>query len=114
MLTFTGSEEKQGTCFKLLGTAKPASNPVHLISDNTSLIAPTHNCNGGLDTVSFYSGPTDSAIIAFGENSESCGSVAYADSESCGSVAYSGGSESCGSVASSSSCSSGGGCSYSC
>lgn len=113
-LTFTASEEKQNTCFKFIGNeTKPQAT--NLISNNVSLIAPSSS-EGGMDTCSFYSGPSDAAIMAFGE---SCGSVAFAGAgESCGSVAYSGGGESCGSVASASvssgsSCS-GGGCSYSC
>ena len=104
-------ESLSNKTFHLLGTVKPAST-IHLITDNTSLIAPA-SYDGGMDTCSFYFGPSDSTIYAFGENSESTGSVAYSGSESCGSVAYSGGGESCGSVASSvstSSCA----CSYSC
>lgn len=97
--------------FSLLGTVKPATTSVHLLSNNISLLAPS---NGGADTCSFYSGPSDATILAFGEQAESCGSVAYSNSgESCGSIAYSGSGESCGSVASSSSFS-GGGCSYCC
>lgn len=116
MLTFNGSEEKHTTtCFKLLG-ADSKTVSTHLISNNTSLIA--DSSDGGMDTCSFYSGPSDAAIMAFGESySESCGSIAYS-SESCGSIAYTGGGESCGSIASSSvsSCGgfSGGGCSFSC
>ncbi len=114
-LTFTASEEKQNTCFKFIGAdTKPKST--NLISNTTSLLTASNgSCE---DTCSFYSGPSDSAILAFGESYESCGSIASAGGESCGSIAYSGGGESCGSVASASvssgSCSSGGGCSYSC
>ena len=86
-----------------------------LISNNVSLLSSSDDC---LDTCSFYSGPSDSAIVAFGETGwESCGTVAYSGSESCGTVAYSGGGESCGTVASSSVSSSSsfsGGCSFSC
>ena len=76
----------------------------------------TLSSDGGLDTCSFYEGPSDSTIFAFGESYESTGNIAYSGSESCGSIAYSGGGESCGSIASSSSSSSSfsGGCSYSC
>ena len=116
MLSFTGSEEKQSQCFHLLGTVKPTGS-VHLISNNTSLISACSSllASSGEDTCSFYSGPSDATILSFGEQAESCGSIAYSGAESCGSIAYSGGSESCGSVASSSSggCT-GGGCSYSC
>ena len=116
MLTFAGSEEKQNSGFHLLGTVKPHTS-VNLISDNTSLISNNVSIlssnESGLDTCSFYSGPSDAAILSFGEQAESCGSVAYSGSESCGSIAYSG-SESCGSIASSAGSSFSGGCSYSC
>ncbi len=115
MLTIKSSDEKQSTCFKFIG-ADSAPKATHLISNNTSLI--TSSSESGMDTCSFYSGPSDSTIMAFGET---CGSVAYAGSgETCGSIAYSGGGETCGSIASASvSVSSGGGfsgggCSYSC
>lgn len=116
MLTFAGTEEKQNTCFKFIGANSGLTKTTNLISNNTSLISPSIS-EGGVDTCSFYSGPSDAAIIAFGESYESCGSIAFAGSESCGSIAYSGGGESCGSVASasvSSGSSMGGGCSYSC
>lgn len=125
MLTFCGSEEKN-SCFKFIG-ANNNQTSTNLISDNTSLIS---NCSslissslseGCTDTCSFYAGPSDAAIVAFGESYESCGSIAFGGTESCGSIAYSGGSESCGSIASSFSggyssggSSFGGGCSYSC
>ncbi len=114
MLTLN-SDDKHNTCFKFIG-ADVAPKTTNLISNNTSLIAPSSS-EGGMDTCSFYSGPSDAAIVAFGESYESCGSIAYSGAgESCGSIAYSG--ESCGSVASSSVSSSGsfsgGGCSYSC
>ena len=118
MLTFTASEERQNTCFKFIG-ADVKTSSVHLISDNTSLIAPTVSADGGVDTCSFYSGPSDAAIMAFGESYETTGSIAYMGGETSGAIAYSGAGESCGSIASaSSSFSSGGGfsggCSYSC
>ena len=117
MLTFKSSEETHNTCFKFIG-ADSAPKNTHLISNNTSLIAPSMN-EGGTDSCSFYSGPSDATIMAFGE---SCGSIAYEGTgESCGSIAYAGSGESCGSIASasvSSGCSSfsGGGSfsSYSC
>ena len=116
MLTLTSSEEKS-TCFKFIGADSSTSKTTHLISNNTSLIAPTNNC--GVDTCSFYSGPSDATIMAFGESCETSGAIAYAGSgESCGSIAYSGGGESCGSIASASVSSgssfSGSSCSYSC
>ena len=117
MLTFTNSEEKQSQCFHLLGTVKPAKNSTHLITDNTSLITASHSLlsTGGEDSCSFYAGPSDAAILSFGEQAESCGSIAYEGSESCGSIAYttdySYGTE-C--AVSSGGSFSGGGCSYSC
>lgn len=112
MLTFKSSEETHNTCFKFIG-ADSAPKTTHLISNNTSLIAPSMN-EGGADSCSFYSGPSDATIMAFGE---SCGSIAYESTgESCGSIAYSGSGESCGSIASasvSSGCSFSGGGSFS-
>ena len=112
MLTFKSSEETHNTCFKFIG-ADSAPKTTHLISNNTSLIAPTSD-GGVTDTCSFYSGPSDAAIMAFGE---SCGSIAYEGAgESCGSIAYAGSGESCGSIASasvSSGCSFSGGGSFS-
>lgn len=115
MLTFTNSEEKQSQCFHLLGTAKSANNTTHLLTNNTSLIANVSSLlsGEGEDLCSFYNGPSDDAILAFGEQAESCGSIAYEGSESCGSIAAAfDSSASCVSV-SSGACS-GGGCSYSC
>lgn len=118
MLTLN-SEDKQTTCFKFIG-ADVAPKTTHLISNNTSLISATPT-DGGIDTCSFYSGPSDATIMAFGASCETSGSIAYAGAgESCGSIAYAGGGESCGSMASASvsvssgSSFSGGGCSYSC
>lgn len=116
MLTFTNSEERQSHGFHLLGMAKSSQESVRLISDNTSLISPNLSsllASGGEDYCSFYSGPSDDAILSFAEQAESCGSIAYEGSESCGSIAYD-------SMGSSVSCSysdggfSGGACSYSC
>lgn len=117
-LTFTGSEEN--SCFKFIGSNTTQnkeggliSSTTSLISNNVSLISST--LAGCEDTCSFYSGPSDAVIVAFGESGETCGSIAYSSGETCGTVACSGGGESCGSVASSSSGSSfSGGCSYSC
>lgn len=116
MLAAFCKNEESG-CAKLLGTVTQAHEG-GLISDNTSLISSdtslisTVLSNGGFDTCSFYSGPSDAAIIAFGE---SCGSVAYEGAgESCGAIAYADSGESCGSIASSGGSSFGGCCSYSC
>ena len=121
-LTFTGSEERNSGLNFICDNKNP-NNIINLISNNTSLISNNTSLisssdDSGLDTCSFYSGPSDSTIIAFGESYESAGSIAYSGGgESCGSIAYSGGGESCGSIASSSSSSSsscGCACSYSC
>lgn len=111
------ADDKTSNCFKFIGTEIQQSKPTHLISNTVSLLAPSSSeyCE---DTCSFYSGPSDATIFAFGESSESCGSIAY-NGESCGSIAYTGSGESCGSIASTTSYSSGssfsgGGCSYSC
>lgn len=115
MLTFH-SEEKNSSAIGLLGTASK-SHSVRLISDSISVITGSsdsllNGSDGGFDSCSFYNGPSDSTILSFGQQSESCGSIAYSGStESCGSIAYSGSTESCGSIASSSCGSS---CSYSC
>ena len=122
MLTFTNSEDRQSQCFHLLGTAKPSKSTTHLITDNTSLISRSTSLlsQSCADSCSFYSGPSDAAILSFGEQAESCGSVAYESSESCGSVAYSvgdvgfSGGVSIASCVSSGGGFSGGGCSYSC
>ena len=118
MLIFKGSDDKQSTCFRFIGAdSKPTAT--NLLSDNTCLLSSNRSsanisADTGLDTCSFYFGPSDSDLIAFAENYESSDLIAYTgNSESCGSIAYSGGSESCGSIASSSSSFSGG-CSYSC
>lgn len=112
MLMFCPTKE-DSKCAKLLGITSKQDNEGGLICQTTSLLAPI-NSDGGVDTCSFYSGPSDATILAFGENCESCGSIAFSgDGESCGSIAYSGSSESCGSVASSGSSFSGS-CSYSC
>lgn len=117
-LTFAGSEENN-SCFKFIGSNNTSNNGVNLISANTSLISNNTSLisafsNDCLDTCSFYDGPSDSTIFAFGESYESTGSIAYSGSESCGSIAYSSGGETCGSIASSCSSVSSGGCCYSC
>ena len=122
MAYLTLTSEETNTCFKFIGSnTRPEANG-GLISSSTSLLS---NCNSlilgssneCLDTCSFYSGPSDSTIIAFGENFDNGEYISSSGSESCGSIAYSGSGETCGSVASSS-VSSGssfsGGCSYSC
>ena len=110
MLTVTTNEESG--CLKLLGLTGNKSEG-GLISNTTSLLATPEG--EGFDSCSFYSGPSDATIFAFGESAESCGSIA-SSGESCGSIAFSGSGESCGSIASSGggSVSCGGGCSYSC
>lgn len=115
MLMFCPSKDDNNSCAKLLGLTGKQESDGGLISQVTSLLAPISCEDGGLDTCSFYSGPSDATIFAFGESNESCGSIAYdAGGESCGSIAYDAGGESCGSIASSCGGFSGGGCSYSC
>ena len=87
MLTFKSSEETHNTCFKFIG-ADSAPKTTHLISNNTSLIAPSMN-EGGADSCSFYSGPSDATIMAFGE---SCGSIASASVSVSSGSSFSGGS----------------------
>ncbi len=112
MLMVTTSEDS--SCAKLLGLTGGSKSEGGLICSTTSLLATPDG--DGYDTCSFYSGPSDSTIFAFGESAEACGSIAFTDSaESCGSIAFVGGSESCGSIASSGgSFSCGGGCNYAC
>ena len=110
MLTVVTKNEESG-CAKLLGLTGQKSEG-GLICNTTSLLATPEG--SGYDECSFYSGPSDAAIFAFGESGECCGSIASSD-ESCGSVAFGEGGESCGSIASSVGGSfSGGGCDYSC
>ena len=113
MLMVTTKEDSG--CAKLLGLTSNTKSEGGLISNTTSLLATPDN--GGYDTCSFYSGPSDSTIFAFGESCESCGSIAFGESgESCGSIAFAGSGESCGSIASAGggSVSCGGGCNYAC
>ena len=117
-LTFAGSEDRQSSAFKFIGADNNTqstgliSNNTSLISNNVSILSSSNDC---LDTCSFYSGPSDSTIMAFGET---CGSIAYSDAgETCGSIAYSGAGETCGSIAYSTTTSSSSfsaTCSYSC
>ena len=119
-LTFAGSEDRQNSAFKFIGADSKTpstgliSNNTSLISDNVLLISSSYS-NDCLDTCSFYSGPSESVILAFGNT---CGSVAYSEAgETCGSVAFSTAGETCGSVAysiSTSSSSSDSCCNYSC
>ena len=111
----TSKNEETNSPRLFLDLTVSKDNSVLIFSEPSSLLETP--AGGGLDTCSFYSGPSDAAIIAFGEGGESCGSIATIDGgELCGSIAYSGGGESCGSIASSGggSFSCGGGCSYSC
>ncbi len=111
MLTVTINEESG--CAKLLGLTGNQKSEGGLICHTTSLL---ESFDGeGYDECSFYSGPSDATIFAFGESGETCGSIAYSDSETCGSIAYSSGGETCGSIASAAgSVSCGGGCNYAC
>ena len=110
-LTFAGSEDKQNTCFKFIGADnktnstsvlvdKPSEAPISLLSSNNS-------CE---DTCSFYQGPSDGTIFAFGESTETSGAIAYTSdsTETSGSIASIGSDSGCAVVATStgSSCSS--------
>ena len=119
MAYLTLSPKEDNRCFNFIGTNSSQNDTINLISSSTSLLSNQSSLlssNDNLDTCSFYSGPSESTILAFGESVESCGSIAFSGTESCGSIAFSGGSESCGSIASSSSSSSSSSsaCSYSC
>ena len=112
-LTFTTSEEKQGSYMFI---SKPTFG---LICDNTSLISTCSSLlanseDDGMDTCSFYSGPSDNTIFAFGESSETTGAIAYeSGTESCGSIAFAGtATETCSSFSSGASL--GGACNISC
>ena len=110
-LTLPTSEDN--TCFKFIGVSTTSNIGNNSNLEHTSLLSSYDE--SAVDTCSFYSGPSDSTIFAFGENYDSSSSLAYDGSESCGSIAYSGSGETCGSIASSSSGSvSSGGCCYSC
>ena len=110
------STTEENTCFKFLGV-NSSNNQGGLISPTISLLDSPSSTSG--DTCSFYSGPSDSTIFAFGENNSFIdGTNSFGAGETCGSIAYSGAGETCGSIAMS--VSSGGGfsgggcCSYSC
>ena len=113
MAYLTLSTTEDNNCFKFIGVNTNPNSESILNSQPVSLL--TSN-EPNVDTCSFYSGPSDTTIFAFGENYYSSDSLVYDGSESCGSIAYSGSGETCGSIASSSSDSSfsGGGCCYSC
>ena len=100
MLTLTLSEERTNNCFQLTNSSNNSCS-ISLITENSSLICLSNSSNKGFDSCSFYSGPSEASILAFNENSESCGIIAsnttYSDFGS-----YSGGSESCGIIASTS------------
>ena len=86
MLTVTTNEESG--CAKLLGLTGNNKSEGGLIFNTTSLLATPEG--EGFDSCSFYFGPSDSTIFAFGESGEACGSVAFSTSgESCGSIAFS-------------------------
>lgn len=112
-LTFTAKEETNHTCFKFIGTDSTPKT-TNLISNNSSLLSTSNESS--MDTCSFYSGPSDASILAFGESSESCGAIAFSGSESCGAIASSSSfsSGTCSFGGSTSGGSSSGGCSYSC
>lgn len=91
-LTFAGSEDKQN-CYSFIGADLNTNSSSVLIGGHNeqpiSLLA--SNFGGGEDSCSFYNGPSDSVIYAFGESTETSGSIAYTNSstETSGSVAFS-------------------------
>ena len=102
-LTFTGSEDKQINGYAFIGSEMKSPSVLIGNSESQPMSLLASNVGGGEDTCSFYNGPTDSVIFAFGESAETSGSIAYSNgsSETSGSIALSGGCESSGSVASS-------------
>ncbi len=99
MLAFHSNKEDSTGLQIFFGGNSPKSNG-GLIAKTTSLLSTPDG--GGYDTCSFYTGPSDAAIVAFCESGECCGSIAYGESgESAGSIASAGGGECCGSIASS-------------
>lgn len=103
-LTFAGSEDKQNTCFKFIGADnKTPSTSVLVDKSSEAPISLLSSNDCGEDTCSFYQGPSDSTIFAFGESTETSGAVALGtgNTETSSSVAFSGGCESVGSVATS-------------
>ena len=67
-LTFTGSEDIQSTCFKFIGTDNKTTT-TSLLSGNESkapLSLLSSNFGGGEDICSFYNGPSENIILAFG------------------------------------------------
>ena len=107
MLTLNGNKNGHTTSFLFINNEQKSCT--NLICKSTSLIT---SClaNDGLDTCSFYSGPSDSTILGFAE-SFAGSEIAYDGGESCGSIAFSGASygstgsasggscESCGTIA---------------
>ena len=104
MLTLSSNKNQNGA-FKFIGCENSSQTPTHLISNsNKSLLS--FNDDAGLDICSFFTEPSDESIMAFGESTESCGSIASAGEGASFSDAGSF------SVSSGGDCS--GGCSYSC
>ena len=74
MLTLN-SNKSESKCFKFIG-ADVAPKTTHLISDTTSLLTSNGDCE---DTCSFYFGPSIATLMAYGESTESAGSIASSD-----------------------------------
>ena len=97
-LTFAGSEDKQNTCFKFIGADnKTPSTSVLVDKSSEAPISLLSSNDCGEDTCSFYQGPSDSTIFAFGESTETIGAVANAagSTETTGSLATTGSDSSC-------------------
>ena len=77
LAAYCNKNDETTKCASLLGTVTPQHQESGgLISENTSLLAPdvSGDCT---DTCSFYSGPSDATIMAFGESCKTNGSIAY-------------------------------------
>ena len=103
-LTFAGSEDKQNSCFKFIGATNKAPSTSVLVDKSSEApvsMLSSNDCNE--DTCSFYQGPSDSTILAFGESTETSGAIANASgsTETSGSIATTGSDSSCAVVASS-------------
>ena len=90
------SNKNQNGAFKFMGTENSPKTQTHLIfNGSTSLLS--SNDDSGLDTCSFIAEPSDASIMAFGESTESCGSIALGDTSAsvsdAGSVSVSSGSD---------------------
>lgn len=87
-LTFTASDDKQ---YSFIGSEMKTTSVLIGKSDSQPVSLLASNTDGGEDYCSFYNGPSDSTIFAFGESTETSGAIAYVDgsTETSGSIANS-------------------------